>query len=114
MLSLVLFAALAACRGRGPSARPSPTRPSPAEVGASVGQALDQLEERLLVDQATVRFWREMRGRHESVTAIATVNAERHAGHGAAVEERPRERREPAAKRSRVVARAVPSGQGGP
>ena len=119
MLSLGASLALAACHGRGPvpapgrSAAQSPFPPA-GELAASVDQALDQLEERLLADQATVRFWREMRDRHESVTAIATVNAERHGARGGVVEERPRERAEPVPKRRRLAARTVPSGQGGP
>src|SRR5690242_5629877 len=33
--------------------------------------SLEQLEERLLADQSRVRFWREMKDRHESVSAVA-------------------------------------------
>jgi hypothetical protein len=40
---------------------------------------LDRLEDRLLVNQARVRLWREMRDRHESVSAIACVSQEEHA-----------------------------------
>lgn len=40
---------------------------------------LDALEERLLADQARVRFWRELRARHEGVTAIACASQEGHA-----------------------------------
>ncbi len=39
---------------------------------------LDRLEDRLLADQARVRFWRDMRGRHESVSAIACAVQEEH------------------------------------
>jgi hypothetical protein len=39
----------------------------------------DRLEDRLLVNQARVRFWREMRDRHESVAAIACASLEEHA-----------------------------------
>jgi hypothetical protein len=39
----------------------------------------DALEDRLLVNQARVRFWREMRERHESATAIACASLEEHA-----------------------------------
>lgn len=41
--------------------------------------ALDRLEERLLADQARVRFWREMKERHESVTAISCAVQGEHA-----------------------------------
>jgi hypothetical protein len=39
----------------------------------------DALEDRLLVNQARVRFWQEMRERHESATAIACASLDRHA-----------------------------------
>jgi hypothetical protein len=41
--------------------------------------SLDQLEDRLVVDQARVHFWQEMRARHESVTAIACTSQDHHA-----------------------------------
>jgi hypothetical protein len=40
---------------------------------------LDGLEDRLIVNQSRVRFWREMRDRHESVTAIACASQGEHA-----------------------------------
>jgi hypothetical protein len=39
----------------------------------------DRLEDRLLANQARVRLWREMRARHESVSAIACVSQGEHA-----------------------------------
>lgn len=39
----------------------------------------DQLEDRLLVNQARVRFWQEMRERHESASAIACASLDQHA-----------------------------------
>ncbi|MGC3999732.1 MAG: hypothetical protein QM767_20710 [Anaeromyxobacter sp.] len=41
--------------------------------------SLDDLQARLLVNQARVRFWNEMRDRHESVSAIACTSQEAHA-----------------------------------
>jgi hypothetical protein len=41
--------------------------------------ALDHLEDRLLLNQSRVRFWNEMKDRHESVTAIACASMEEHA-----------------------------------
>lgn len=41
--------------------------------------ALDDLQIRLLADQARVRFWQEMRERHESVAALACSVQEEHA-----------------------------------
>lgn len=40
---------------------------------------LDHLEDRLIVNQARVRFWKEMQSRHESVTAVACTSQEEHA-----------------------------------
>ncbi len=39
----------------------------------------DRLEDRLITNQARVRFWREMRERHESVSAIACAVQDEHA-----------------------------------
>ncbi len=39
----------------------------------------DHLEDRLVVNQARVRFWQEMRERHESVSAIACAVQDEHA-----------------------------------
>jgi hypothetical protein len=39
----------------------------------------ERLEDRLLANQARVRFWREMAARHESVTAIACASQTEHA-----------------------------------
>jgi hypothetical protein len=44
----------------------------------SLEATLDRLEDRLLVDQARVRYWREMRARHESVSAIACAVQDEH------------------------------------
>ena len=40
---------------------------------------LDELQARLLVDAERVRFWEQMRDRHESVSAIACTSQEAHA-----------------------------------
>lgn len=45
----------------------------------NLAATLDRLEERLLADQARVRFWREMKERHESVSAIACAVQGEHA-----------------------------------
>jgi hypothetical protein len=45
----------------------------------SLEATFDRLEERLVVNQARVRFWKEMRERHESVSAIACVSQDEHA-----------------------------------
>lgn len=39
----------------------------------------DQLEARLTASQARVRFWQEIRERHESISAVACVSQEEHA-----------------------------------
>jgi hypothetical protein len=45
----------------------------------SLEATFDHLEDRLLVNQARVRFWLEMRERHESVSAVACASLEQHA-----------------------------------
>ncbi len=45
----------------------------------ALANSLDQLEDRLVVDQARVHFWQEMRNRQENVTALACVSQELHA-----------------------------------
>jgi hypothetical protein len=68
---------------------------------------LDQLEERLLADQARVRFWQEMRERHETVSAVACANLGRHAEGIALFEEKQQQKRDALAKKNRVAARFV-------
>lgn len=50
-----------------------------AAEGRNMAETLDRLEDRLLATQARVRYWREMRERHESVSAVACVSQEEHA-----------------------------------
>lgn len=50
-----------------------------AAEGRNLETTFDRLEERLLANQARVRLWREMRERHESVSAVACVSQEDHA-----------------------------------
>lgn len=70
---------------------------------------LDRLEERMLSDQARVRFWQDMRARHESVTAVACENLERHADGIASLDGKQRQKIEAlASKKHRVAARFVP------
>jgi hypothetical protein len=45
----------------------------------ALATTFDHLEDRLVVNQARVRFWREMRERHESVAAIACAVQDEHA-----------------------------------
>jgi hypothetical protein len=44
----------------------------------AIEATFDHLEERLTVNQARVRFWQEMKERHESVSAIACVVQDEH------------------------------------
>jgi hypothetical protein len=66
---------------------------------------LDWLEERLLADQARVRFWQQMRERHESVSAVACANLGRHADGIAIFQENQRQKRDALAKKNRVATR---------
>ncbi len=70
---------------------------------------LDQMEERLLADQARVHFWQQMRERHESVSAVACVNLGRHAEGIALFDEKQRLKRDERAKKNRVATRFVPT-----
>ena len=71
-------------------------------------EKLEQLEERLLTDQARVFFWKQMRERHESVSAVACSNLGRHADAIALLDEKQREKRGQLTKKNRVAARFVP------
>jgi len=71
-------------------------------------EQLEQLEERLLADQARVHFWQQMRERHESVSAVACANLGRHAESIALLDEKQREKRDATARKNRVAARFVP------
>lgn len=78
----------------------------------------DHLEDRLLVNQARVRFWQEMRERHEGVTAVACTSLEQHALE-IARRMGPLPVRQASAVRtarheSRVAARAVPRAEPSP
>ncbi len=75
----------------------------------SLEATLDRLEDRLLVDQARVRFWREMKGRHEGVTAIACASQDEHAAEMARrlLPPEPRHARRSPLHEARVAARSI-------
>ena len=75
----------------------------------ALDEQLDALEERLLVDQARVRFWGEMKARHESVSAVACSGLAQHAESVAAYEEQQRVKMGELTRRRRVAARFVPA-----
>ena len=68
---------------------------------------LDRLEERLLATQARVRFWQEMKARHESVAAVACTNLSEHAEGMAVLDERQREKRVALARKNRLAAARI-------
>ncbi len=76
----------------------------------------DRLEDRLVANHARVQFWREMRERHESVSAIACAVQDEHAEQMAARALPPdgatHRTRVAAAPREQAVER-VPSSDGG-
>jgi hypothetical protein len=109
---VVLAAALAGCGGGRDALDVHRARWAAERRGLE--DRLDRLEERLLTDQARVRFWQEMRERHESVTAIACTNLERHVDHIAALDDRQREKRATLARRSRVASATFEPPGGGP
>jgi hypothetical protein len=96
-LAATALLALAAC-GRGDGDDVRQARLAAERRGLS--EALDRLEDRLIVNQARVRLWREMRDRHESVSAVACASQEGHAEEMARVLERDNDR---TARRQRVA-----------
>jgi hypothetical protein len=76
LLLVPLFVALAA----GCAPRDGELRRARLEAERrSLEATLDHLEDRLLVNQARVRLWRELRERHESVAAVACASLDQHA-----------------------------------
>jgi hypothetical protein len=104
--SLVLALAFAGC---GERAAQQARRERLAVERRGLDESLAQIEERMLADQARVRFWQEMRERHESASAIACTSLSRHAEAMAFLAEKQRDKRDALARRHRVAARFVPS-----
>jgi hypothetical protein len=77
--TLALLAAVALAGACGPSRELEVHRARLAAERRELEATFDHLEDRLVVNQARVRFWREMRERHEGVTAIACASLEQHA-----------------------------------
>ena len=73
-------------------------------------EQLDDLEARLLADQARVRFWKEMRERHEVVSAIACRNLEGHVAQMDRYQREQREKRQAKVNKSRLASSFVPAG----
>ncbi len=72
-------------------------------------ERLDALEARLLMDQARVRFWRELKERHQVVSAIACRNLDGHARDIARFQEE--QQVKVARAKSRVATNFVPAGE---
>jgi len=107
---VILFVLAAACAGsRGEPKGLAEYRARWAEERRALDAGLDQLEERLLVDQARVRFWVEMRERHQSATAVACTMLGRHAEAIAAYVDQQRLKTATVAKRNRVASNFVPA-----
>lgn len=104
LVMAVAVLAIAACSGRGALELARQRRDVERR---SMDEQLDQLEERLLADQARVHFWQQMRERHESVSAVACANLGRHAEGIALLDEKQREKRDAQARKNRVAARLV-------
>jgi hypothetical protein len=100
VLAVLLFVAVAAGCGAGDAevrlARAAAER-------RSLEEMMDHLEDRLIVNQARVRFWREMKARHESVSAIACVSLEEHATEMASRQAPPRRSSPSSLHRARVA-----------
>ena len=109
---VILLLVAAACAGRGAEPKSlAEHRALWAEERRALDEALDQLEERLLVDQARVRFWVEMRERHQSATAVACNVLGRHAEAIASFVDQQRLKTATLAKKHRVASAFVPSGE---
>jgi hypothetical protein len=93
--ALAAWVTVAACAPRDAEIR----RARMAAERRNLEATLDRLEDRLLVNQSRVRFWREMKERHESVTAIACASMELHSAEMARGRSRGGEGRELAARR---------------
>lgn len=78
MRAVLLIAAALAAAGCGPRDAEVRRQRLGAERRRLEG-ALDELQVRLLANQARVRLWQELRGRHESVSAIACASMDGHA-----------------------------------
>ena len=74
----------------------------------ALSDGLDHLEDRLVVNQARVRFWREMRERHESVSAVACATLDGHAEEMARLLEQEPPVRSAARRGSRVARLSEP------
>ena len=110
LVILLLLLVAAACAGRGAEPKSlAEYRAVWAEERRVLDVALDQLEERLLTDQARVRFWVEMRDRHQSATAVACSTLGHHADAIAAFEAQQRVKTATLAKKHRVASAFVPS-----
>ncbi len=107
---VILLVLAAACAGsRGEPKALVEYRARWAEERRALDESLDQLEERLLTDQGRVRFWLEMRERHQSATAVACTMLGRHAEAIAAYVDQQRLKTATLAKKNRVASNFVPA-----
>lgn len=78
MRSLLLLLVAGALVGCGPSDAEVRRARLDAER-KNLEATFDRLEERLLANQARVRYWREMKAQHEEVSAVACGSLGQHA-----------------------------------
>ena len=76
-LLVALAAAASGCGALSPSAAERLAQMK--AQGAELDRALDEVEERLLGNQAQVHLWQEMARRHQQVSAVACDNLTGHA-----------------------------------
>lgn len=79
MRTLALLAIVPLFAACGPSKDVEMSRARLLSERRDLEATFDHLEDRLIVNQARVRFWREMRERHEGATAIACSSLGQHA-----------------------------------
>jgi hypothetical protein len=118
--TLALLAAIPLFAACGPSKELEVKRAQLLAERRDLVATFDHLEDRLLVNQARVRFWSELRERHEGVTAIACTSLAHHAEEIARRMAPPPVSVHTAAAshsslhNSRVAARGVPEGEPSP
>jgi hypothetical protein len=109
LVALLAAAALCACGRRDAEIR----RARLEAERQGLATTLDHLEDRLIVNQARVRFWREMQQRHESISAVACASQDAHAADMARLDLDPPGGRSAAGRRGTRVARAAPASMNG-
>jgi len=106
-LSIAMLVLAGAACGAGARGELEAKRQRWAVEQRALDDDLDRLEERLLATQARVRFWQEMKARHESVSAVACTNLSEHAAGMAVLDERQHEKQAALGRKHRLASVGV-------